>query len=117
MIALIRRARAERRARWEALCLRCGRCCYEKEYRGRRLVTNYRKPCPHLDTNSQACRVYSTRFETCDRCRKMTIVHALFVKWLPDTCGYVVHYRFHKRVRPSGAHSAAIIPAREQREV
>ena len=99
MIARIRLAIEERRARWEAICLKCGRCCYEKEYRGRSIVTNYRKPCPHLDTIDNSCRVYDARFETCDRCRKMTIAHALFVSWLPDSCGYVRHYRHLGRAR------------------
>jgi uncharacterized cysteine cluster protein YcgN (CxxCxxCC family) len=29
----------------------------------------------------------------------MTILHALFVRWLPDTCGYVQRYRYRGRVR------------------
>jgi uncharacterized cysteine cluster protein YcgN (CxxCxxCC family) len=92
MIARIRKTLAVRRTRWESLCRRCGRCCYEKERRGGVLVANYRKPCPHLDTGTHACRVYAARFEVCTRCRKMTIVHALFVQWLPETCGYVVRF-------------------------
>jgi len=115
MIARIRRALEDRRTRWESICLRCGCCCYEKEYRGRTLVANYRKPCPHLDTHTHACRVYAARFEACVRCRKMTIVHALFVKWLPDTCGYVQHYRVRRKVRPFGAPAAGSRPVREER--
>ena len=115
MIARIRGALANRRIRWESICLRCGRCCYEKEYRGRTIVANYRKPCMHLDTNTHACRVYTTRFVTCARCRKMTIFHALFVKWLPDTCGYVLHYRHRRKTHAIAAQAVTSRPARVER--
>ncbi|MGA2640027.1 MAG: YkgJ family cysteine cluster protein [Spirochaetia bacterium] len=84
---------AARKARWEAHCRRCGLCCYEKEYRGSSVVTNFNRPCPHLDLSSRLCTVYESRFETCAQCRKMTILHAMFVPWLPSSCGYVQHYR------------------------
>jgi uncharacterized protein len=115
MIARIRKALSERRTRWESICLRCGRCCYEKEYRGRSLVTNFRKPCPYLDQKSNACRVYDTRFDACANCRKMTIAHALFVKWLPDTCGYVLTYRYHRAARAFDSPAAHARTVREQR--
>jgi hypothetical protein len=82
-----------RTTRWESLCRRCGLCCYEKEYRGRVAVTNFRHPCAHLDVASQLCTIYETRFEHCSQCRKMTILHALFVRWLPPECGYVQRFR------------------------
>ena len=93
----IRAARARRKARWESHCLRCGLCCYEKEGRGRSVVTNYRRPCVHLDVATRLCTVYENRFEICAQCRRMTLVHALFVKWLPQGCGYVRQYRRPKR--------------------
>jgi uncharacterized cysteine cluster protein YcgN (CxxCxxCC family) len=55
---------AARKARWEAHCRRCGLCCYEKEYRGSSVVTNFNRPCPHLDLSSRLCTVYESRFET-----------------------------------------------------
>ena len=94
--ARMRAARMKRKARWDALCRRCGLCCYEKEYRGRAVVTNFSRPCPHLDLPSRQCAVYESRFETCAGCRKMTILHAMFVHWLPPTCGYVQHYRLRR---------------------
>jgi uncharacterized cysteine cluster protein YcgN (CxxCxxCC family) len=94
-LAKLRAARLRRKTRWDALCRRCGLCCYEKEYRGNILVTTHR-PCPHLDVSSRLCTVYENRFDACARCRKMTILHALFVSWLPPTCGYVQHYRPRK---------------------
>jgi uncharacterized cysteine cluster protein YcgN (CxxCxxCC family) len=57
------------------------------------VVTNFNKPCVHLDVSSRLCTVYERRFDACSGCRKMTLYHALFVRWLPATCGYVVHFR------------------------
>jgi hypothetical protein len=93
ILARLRRSLADRRARWDSLCRRCGQCCYEKEIRGFSVVTNHGKPCPHLDTASRLCTVYESRFQVCARCRRMTLRHALFVRWLPEDCGYVRHYR------------------------
>lgn len=96
ILARLRGSIASRRARWDALCKRCGQCCYEKEIKGLSVVTNFRRPCLHLDTATNLCTVYEARFETCAHCRKMTLRHALFVRWLPKNCGYVEHYRFHR---------------------
>jgi uncharacterized protein len=93
MLARIRRARMLWQVRWEALCLRCGKCCYEKDVRGRAIVTNYHRPCLHLDTRTHLCTVYEKRFDLCPQCRRMTLRHALFVRWLPEGCGYVSRYR------------------------
>ena len=99
IVARVRRSIAKRRAAWEALCRRCGRCCYEKEIHGLAAVTNSHRPCRYLDTARRTCTVYVNRFETCPQCRKMTLRHALFVRWLPVSCGYVQHYRLHGRGR------------------
>ncbi len=93
MRAWVRRALAGRRARWEALCRRCGLCCFEKEYRGRTVVINEDSPCLFLDTRRRSCRIYARRFDACPHCKRMTIFHALFVRWLPEECGYVRYYR------------------------
>jgi hypothetical protein len=83
----------KRKARWEAHCHRCGLCCYEKEYRGKTLVTIYSRPCRYLDIGSKLCAVYESRFDACAQCRKMTVFRAIFVSWLPPSCGYVKRYR------------------------
>jgi len=85
-----------RRSRWEGLCRRCGLCCYEKEYRGRTVVTNLGRPCRYLDVSLRLCTVYASRFAVCEQCKKMTILHAMFVKWLPPHCGYVQQYRLRR---------------------
>jgi uncharacterized cysteine cluster protein YcgN (CxxCxxCC family) len=85
----VREVRAKRKARWEGICRRCGLCCYEKEYRGKNLFTDHRRPCRYLDISTRRCTVYEKRFETCAQCKRMTIVHAMFVTWLPQECGYV----------------------------
>lgn len=83
-----------RRQRWEELCNRCGACCYEKRESGLfRLYTDYTSPCRFLDRKTKQCAVYEIRFTACDDCRKMTVFHALFAAYLPETCGYVRYYR------------------------
>jgi uncharacterized protein len=89
----VRFARSRQTARWESHCRRCGLCCYEKERRGRSVVTDYHRPCVHLDVSSRLCTVYENRFAICPQCRPMTLLHAMFVKWLPSSCGYVRRYR------------------------
>lgn len=97
MGSVVRKALSRRKEHWEGLCRRCGLCCYEKEFRGGAVVTNYRRPCRYLDENTRACTVYEKRFRTCPECRRMTIFHAMFVPWLPESCGYVRHYRLPRR--------------------
>jgi len=101
MPPVLRQALARRRERWESLCARCGLCCYEKEKKGTSFVTDYRRPCRFLDKNTRRCTVYETRFTACAECRRMTIFHARFVRWLPETCGYV--RRFRRRHRSAAA--------------
>ena len=81
------------RSRWEAICRKCGRCCYEKDRRGRRFVTNWRAPCRFLEESTHRCTVYESRFHACPECRRMTLFHALFAQYLPHECGYVERFR------------------------
>ena len=80
-------------ASWEALCRRCGACCHEKRYTSHGLVLDYGSPCRHLDLGTRQCRVYEVRFRACPECRRMTIFHALFSRFLPAGCGYVRAFR------------------------
>jgi uncharacterized cysteine cluster protein YcgN (CxxCxxCC family) len=72
---------------WDELCARCGRCCYEKlDYRGRIFYTN--KPCPHLDTKANQCRIYLQRTEVHPDCARLTPKLASS-GFLPADCPYV----------------------------
>jgi uncharacterized cysteine cluster protein YcgN (CxxCxxCC family) len=87
------RAITVRRARWDAICRKCGSCCYEKDRRNGAIVTDWRAPCRFLEESTRLCMVYEKRFRACPECKKMTIVHALFAPYLPETCGYVRKFR------------------------
>lgn len=75
-------------AQWEALCRRCGRCCYEKLlYRGRVYYTD--RACPQLDPVSRRCRVYESRRQRQPDCAVLD--EALVAQgFLPLDCPYVV---------------------------
>jgi uncharacterized cysteine cluster protein YcgN (CxxCxxCC family) len=81
------------RTRWEAICRRCGRCCFQKVIRDGVTAANYRAPCRFLDRSSRLCTVYDSRFTRCSECRKMTVFHAIFASYLPEGCGYVMKFR------------------------
>ena len=84
-------------ARWDSLCRQCGGCCYEKSHTRRGLVVDYGRPCRHLDQQSRLCRIYDVRFRACPECRRMTIFHAWFSPYLPESCGYVRAFRKWRR--------------------
>ena len=72
---------------WEAICERCGRCCYEKyDYRGK--VFYSKTPCQHLDTSTRLCRIYERRLELRADCAQLTpdLVRSGI---LPEDCPYV----------------------------
>lgn len=74
-------------AAWEALCERCGRCCYEKiSYRNRIFYTN--RPCSHLDLQNMSCRIYAQRDRLHLECARLTpeLVESGI---LPEDCPYV----------------------------
>lgn len=73
---------------WEAVCDRCGRCCYEKyEYRGR--IFYSKVPCRYLDLENKSCKVYAQRSKHQPECAQLTpeLVRAGI---LPDDCPYAV---------------------------
>lgn len=74
-------------AEWEAICQRCARCCYEKlDYQGKIFYTN--KPCPHLDTELNCCRIYTQRSELHSECVQLTPA-LIAAGYLPADCPYV----------------------------
>lgn len=78
---------------WEALCKRCGRCCFEKieKQDGSVIVTD--KPCSYLDLSTRECRIYERRFELCPDCLPINQENLLKSTWLPEDCGYVEYGR------------------------
>ena len=88
-----------RRDRWESLCRKCGVCCYAKEGGVLHTVIHMNKPCEYFDKRTKLCKIYEERFRICRYCGKVRLYHALFSRCLPDTCGYVEHYRRWRLVR------------------
>ncbi len=72
---------------WEALCERCGRCCFEKiEYEGVVYYTD--RPCPHLDPATRLCRVYAQRHRVHPAC--VPLDESILDRGiLPGDCPYV----------------------------
>jgi len=72
---------------WEAICARCGRCCYEKiDFEGRIYYTDL--PCEFLDTQTQQCRVYAEREQQRPGCVRLT-PQRVKKGFLPADCPYV----------------------------
>ena len=76
---------------WEALCRRCGECCYELVFDEDDKLTAS-TICEYLDPDTRVCRVYDNRFEVCHDCIKLTAENLPTFDWLPETCGYVVRF-------------------------
>ncbi|MFP3958534.1 MAG: hypothetical protein ACLFUX_00030 [Spirochaetaceae bacterium] len=94
MFRRIREHMRGRRRDWEALCNRCGLCCYKRSrLNGGGVFIDYSQPCRFLDTGTSLCRVYDERFRVNPMCRKVTWFHARFDRLMPPTCGYVRAYR------------------------
>ncbi|MCA1796180.1 MAG: hypothetical protein LC645_01325 [Geobacteraceae bacterium] len=72
---------------WEAICRRCGRCCYHKIiYRQALYYTDI--PCAYLDQNSGECQIYSQRQKINPECAMLT--PALVQSGvLPAGCAYL----------------------------
>ncbi len=74
-------------ADWEAICERCGRCCYEKyESRGKIIYTS--TPCRYLDKSSGLCRIYPRRSQVHPDCARLT-PELVTAGILPADCPYV----------------------------
>ena len=70
----------------EALCRRCGRCCYEKFIVDGHVFTT-RKPCPHLHVQTCLCTVYEERFQVNPRC--LDVEQGIKLGVFPASCPYV----------------------------
>jgi len=73
--------------KWESICCRCGRCCYEKvDFEGRIYYTEL--PCEFLDTETNLCRVYTERDVKRPGCVRLTD-EILPKGIMPADCPYV----------------------------
>ncbi len=77
----------------EALCRRCGRCCYEKFIVDGCVFTR-RTPCPHLDVRTRLCTVYERRFQVNPRC--LDVEQGIKFGVFPASCPYVRGLRDYK---------------------
>ena len=73
--------------KWEDVCRRCGRCCYEKiEFEGRIYYTEL--PCEYLDIGTKRCLVYGERDARRPGCVRLTSEN-VSKGFLPTDCAYV----------------------------
>lgn len=78
---------------WEAICRKCGKCCYEKVDLGGGVIRYLDEPCEHLDLETRLCKVYEKRHEVEPDCISLTEVIVRHIHWLPPECAYVEYVR------------------------
>ena len=78
---------------WEAMCNRCGKCCYEKVDLGGGVIRYLDEPCKHLDTTTNLCKVYAYRHEAEPDCITLTEELVRSLGWLPEECAYLAYVR------------------------
>lgn len=76
---------------WEALCRRCGLCCFEKDIDSKGRIIATAVPCRHLDIHSRLCRVYQNRQSVEHDCIKLSPENISELSWLPEGCAYRDH--------------------------
>jgi len=86
------------REEWEAICDKCGKCCYEKVDLGCGEIRYTDEPCEHLDTKTGLCRIYDNRHELEPDCISLTEELVRALHWLPEECAYVRFIRFQDTV-------------------
>ena len=73
---------------WDALCKRCGQCCFEKIENERGTIFYTQTPCRYLDVVSRQCKVYDRRATINPTCIKLTPELLQQLRWLHPDCGY-----------------------------
>lgn len=71
---------------WEALCSRCGACCYESRWTDTGWVETG-VPCSHLNQAEKTCNAYLQRFDVEDDCIRVT-TSVVLSGILPSECSY-----------------------------
>jgi len=79
--------------KWESICKRCGKCCYEKVDLGAGHVVYTDEPCQHLDTETGLCKVYADRHTVEPDCISLTEHLVRTLHWLPEECAYLEYVR------------------------
>jgi len=86
------------RKNWDALCGRCGKCCYQKSVsRNGEVIIDYFAPCEHFNKETKLCNIYEERFKLCDHCGKVNLFCVLFNRRLPQDCAYAKTFRVWKK--------------------
>ncbi|HEY5672492.1 MAG TPA: YkgJ family cysteine cluster protein [Malonomonas sp.] len=75
-------------ARWEAICQRCGDCCFEKTIDERGVVHTLAIPCRFLDIHTRRCRIYHQRLQAEEDCIQLTPENLPELDWMPENCAY-----------------------------
>ena len=79
---------------WEALCDGCGICClYKVEYEDTGEVDLTNIVCRFLDLDCIRCQLYDDRNSAMPTCIKLTPSKVESLKWLPETCSYLLILR------------------------
>ncbi|MBN1958294.1 MAG: YkgJ family cysteine cluster protein [Desulfuromonadales bacterium] len=73
---------------WDAICRRCGACCFEKKIDRRGTVLTTSVPCRFLDIHERLCTAYEQRFQVMPDCIQLTPDNISTLKWLPQECAY-----------------------------
>lgn len=82
------------RGNWDALCDRCGLCCYRRQLtESGEVVVELSSPCRFLNEETHLCKVYDSRFSKAPYCRRIGLMKALFNKTMPPSCAYVRTFR------------------------
>ncbi len=78
---------------WEAICNKCGKCCYEKVDLGAGLIHYTDEPCVHLDIETKLCKVYDKRHQVEPDCISLNADIVRYIHWLPEDCAYLNYVR------------------------
>jgi uncharacterized cysteine cluster protein YcgN (CxxCxxCC family) len=77
---------------WEALCRKCGKCCYHKYWKEDGTLGFASTHCKYFNIYSKRCMTYSTRFKVAPNCSPVTMETIPKLKGcLAPDCPYVLY--------------------------